>query len=535
MERKEYDTNRRFLSTVVLCHFAIVGCAVSLKGYAGTATRMKNGQAASIQAASIQAAPIQNDRHHDQQDTQHGARAQSQSDNASRLTDCAPAHLTDYLPYYLGDSGYGFVQALLKNKVIVDNAAPPVVLTDILAGGSPALWSGTNPTLALFDSFSEGADANVEHDRSLAFGELFAPDGILTSRMLFAGALTNSLMSPAEIFGGEPVISQITPDLIARMFPDAARVNIERYWPLMRKALAERGLVDRAMVLMALATVRAETATFNPISETPSPLNTQAPGHPFNKYDRRPDLGNLGPPDGAMFRGRGFIQLTGRKNYGYYGAMLGYDLTSNPDLANAPQPAAQILAAYLKENESPIRTALMMSDLAMARKIINGGSNGLDKFTVAFLIGAQLIRNSDSDLPPAKELQGRRDSRNVAGGNAPSVFTSASNGVKSREKRIDSLADGKSRAKKRDDLPDAKTKVMKREDLTKGKSKAMRREDLTKGKIKAKKRDEATIASNRTNGKTNGRTNGGTDGKSKSKGFFLFRPFRLFRTISSLP
>src|SRR5262249_35479269 len=161
---------------------------------------------------------------------------------------------------------------------------------------------------------------------------------------------THSLAYPLDAFGGASVISQITPDLVAKMFPGGARGNIDKYWPLMRRALADRGLVDRAMVLMALATVRAETAMFNPISEAPSPLTTQAPGHPFNRYDRRPVLGNLGPPDGAMFRGRGFIQLTGRKNYWYYGSLLGYDLTGNPELANAPQPAAQILAAYLKEN-----------------------------------------------------------------------------------------------------------------------------------------------------------------------------------------
>jgi len=197
---------------------------------------------------------------------------------------------------------------------------------------------------------------------------------------------------PDYLRSGASVISQITPDLISKMFPGAPRANIEKYSPLVRSALVERGLVDKAMVLMAMATVRAETAMFDPISEAPSFLNTQLPGPPFNKYDRRPDLGNLGPPDGAMFKGRGFIQLTGRKNYGFYGALLGYNLIGNPELANTPQPAAQILAAYLKENESPIRSALAMGDLAAARKIVNGGVNGLDRFITAFLIGNQLIR-----------------------------------------------------------------------------------------------------------------------------------------------
>lgn len=198
--------------------------------------------------------------------------------------------------------------------------------------------------------------------------------------------------------GGASVMAQLTPNLVARMFPSAPRANIERYLPMIRRAMIERGLVDKMMVVMSLATIRVETSRFDPISEVPSALNTQSPGPPFNKYDRRADLGNQGPPDGAMFKGRGFIQLTGRKNYVYYGGLLGYDLIGNPELANTPQPAAQILAAYLKENESAIRSALAAGDLATARRIVNGGLNGLDRFTTAFLIGNQLIQEYSGEL-----------------------------------------------------------------------------------------------------------------------------------------
>ncbi|MGE0130439.1 MAG: glycoside hydrolase family 19 protein [Blastocatellales bacterium] len=217
-------------------------------------------------------------------------------------------------------------------------------------------------------------------------------------------------MGYSDVAGaGISVMSQITPDLVARMFPGAPRGNIERYLPLIRKALVERGLVDKMMVLMALATIRVETSRFDPISEAPSALNTQSPGPPFNKYDWRQDLGNLGPPDGAMFKGRGFIQLTGRKNYGFYGTLLGHNLTVNPELANTPQPAAQILAAYLKENEAAIRIALAAGDLATARRIINGGLNGLGQFTTAFMIGNQLIRDYKGEFVLSTKWPGLRE------------------------------------------------------------------------------------------------------------------------------
>src|SRR5262245_430512 len=217
----------------------------------------------------------------------------------------------------------------------------------VLIEGPTASGFDTRPNVVFSDSFPWFAATRFQLDY------LFAPappEVIVTD----AAPYLYDPMNLAGFFGGGSVMSLITSDMVAGMFPDAARANIERYLPLVCKALSERGLLDKPMVLMALATVRVETATFAPISEAPSPLNTQHPGPPFNKYDRRPDLGNNGPPDGAMFKGRGFIQLTGRKNYGLYGALLGYNLIENPELANTPQPAAQILAAYLKENESSI-------------------------------------------------------------------------------------------------------------------------------------------------------------------------------------
>jgi len=317
-------------------------------------------------------------------------------------------------------------------------------------------------------------------------------------------------MNLAGVLSEASAMSQLTLDLVVRMFPAAPRANIKKHLPLVRRALTERGLVDKSMILMALATVRAECATFDPISEAASPLNTEPPGPPFNKYDRRQDLGNLGPPDGARYRGRGFIQLTGRKNYKLYGSLLGYDLVGNPELANAPQPAAQILAAYLKENELSIRSALAAGDLSAARRIVNGGLNGLDSFRAAFLAGAPLIRDRESDVALSRESHGRRGSRKLKEVKATSISTSASKGVKSKEKKKDDLADGKTKAKKKDDAANEKAKVKKRDEVAEEKS-------------RAKKKDDDTAENNETKG------------KKKGKGFFLFRPFRALRAASSRP
>ncbi len=144
---------------------------------------------------------------------------------------------------------------------------------------------------------------------------------------------------------------------------------------------------------MALATIRAETESFLPISEFQSRFNTSPGGHPFDLYDNRKDLGNQGPPDGASYKGRGFIQLTGRTNYQVHGTAigLGNQLVQNPDLANDPEIAARLLASFLKNKEGLIKQALLADDLATARRLVNGGSHGLDAFTNAYRIGERLI------------------------------------------------------------------------------------------------------------------------------------------------
>lgn len=61
----------------------------------------------------------------------------------------------------------------------------------------------------------------------------------------------------------------------------------------------------------------------------------------------RKSLGNTEEGDGWKYRGRGFIQLTGRSNYRRYGKLLGVDLEGKPDLANDPEVAAMIAVVYL--------------------------------------------------------------------------------------------------------------------------------------------------------------------------------------------
>ncbi len=240
--------------------------------------------------------------------------------------------------------------------------------------------AGFNPG-AIDGSFGPGTRAAV-----LAFqrSEQLVADGIV-------GPSTAAALHLAEIPTIPSAVPGVTTAIVARMFPQTPVANIAANLPPVLNALVTADLADKAMVLMALGTIRAETESFRPISEGKSQFNTSPSGAPFDLYDNRKDLGNQGPPDGANFCGRGFVQLTGRANYTHYAAEINQDLVGTPTLANDPAIASQLLARFLADRESAIRQALANNDLATARKLVNGGSNGLDRFTSAFNIGSGLI------------------------------------------------------------------------------------------------------------------------------------------------
>ncbi len=210
-------------------------------------------------------------------------------------------------------------------------------------------------------------------------------DGLVGFRTATALKLSARVAPP-------PGMPAIGVEIVARMFPLTPLPPIRRNLPLVMNALHAAGLTAPTIVLAALATIRAEAEGFEPIDEYISRYNTSPGGHPFDLYDRRHDLGNEGPPDGARFRGRGFVQLTGRANYKKFGEKIGLpSLPETPDQANDPSVAAYLLAAFLDAAELPIKQALLDGRLATARSLVNGGTNGLARFTDAYLTGAKAL------------------------------------------------------------------------------------------------------------------------------------------------
>lgn len=137
------------------------------------------------------------------------------------------------------------------------------------------------------------------------------------------------------------------------------------------KALSDIGILTPMTLIGALATVRTEVGRgFLPVRE-----NTDGKAYEL----RTKDLGNYCPGDGFKYRGGGYIQLTGRKNYEAYGAAIGADIVCHPDLTVTDiSVSAAILARYFKDRG--IQTMCDNRQWKDVRYAVNGGYNGLDTF-----------------------------------------------------------------------------------------------------------------------------------------------------------
>ena len=142
--------------------------------------------------------------------------------------------------------------------------------------------------------------------------------------------------------------------------------------PYITNSLAKRNILNRSCLIAALATIKVETGGFSPISEY------GGDAYFLDMYEGRRDLGNSEYGDGILYKGRGFVQITGRANYEYYGRKLNLNLVENPDLALHPEAASEILAEYFLD--LLVSQAANADDWEKVRRLVNGGLNGWDEF-----------------------------------------------------------------------------------------------------------------------------------------------------------
>lgn len=134
-------------------------------------------------------------------------------------------------------------------------------------------------------------------------------------------------------------------------------------------ASAELPLTWRAYLL---------ATSFHETAQTMQPITERGGRSYFDKYDAGTKLGamlgNTQPGDGFLFRGRGYVQLTGRSNYARASKEVGVDLIAAPDRALEAQLAAKIAILGMSEGWFTGKkfADYLPGNYTAARRIING-------------------------------------------------------------------------------------------------------------------------------------------------------------------
>ncbi|MCD9028468.1 LysM peptidoglycan-binding domain-containing protein [Luteimonas sp. BDR2-5] len=177
------------------------------------------------------------------------------------------------------------------------------------------------------------------------------------------GPVTGPAPSPPPLPGGDA--GGISAAQLRQIVPQLSASQAEAVVPHLNYAMAEANINTPQRQAMFIAQLAHESGGFRYLEEIASGA----------AYEGRADLGNTQPGDGVRYKGRGYIQVTGRHNYTQAGRALGLDLVNNPGLAAQPENAARIAAWYW--NSRNINAAADRGDFVQVTRLINGGTNGL--------------------------------------------------------------------------------------------------------------------------------------------------------------
>ncbi len=88
-------------------------------------------------------------------------------------------------------------------------------------------------------------------------------------------------------------------------------------------------------------------------------------------------MGNVNPNDGWDFRGRGYIQLTGRSNYELFEKDTGLKVVENPGLVATLYPMESAVWFWERNKIGDLCVDSTDKTIRMVTRRINGGTNGL--------------------------------------------------------------------------------------------------------------------------------------------------------------
>ena len=192
-------------------------------------------------------------------------------------------------------------------------------------------------------------------------------------------AVTGATLGTAIALGGSsqsidtPTPTQPVVKSTAPAKPVQKLVTGSPHEALLKSEATKSGLSGTELAAF-LSQCAHETLNFKRLSEFGNKLH-------FKKYEKKYSpkkaqlLGNIHPGDGIRFKGRGYIQLTGRYNYERAAKSLDIPLDQHPELLEQPEIAAKVAVWYWKHRVAP--KVDDFHDVHAVTRAINPGMKGL--------------------------------------------------------------------------------------------------------------------------------------------------------------
>lgn len=186
--------------------------------------------------------------------------------------------------------------------------------------------------------------------------------------------------------------SIITAAQLRRLNPNLLPVRAELFANVLNDALAEVDITSNRRIRHFMAQTMVETGALRSLVESTNYTNPVRLDEIFKNvqgvehakrliqagpvaigntiYANKNGNGGVESGDGYRFRGRGFLQVTGRANYRNISEIVGLPLERQPEMLGEPQPSAKAACAFW--NARRIDTAADADDISTVTLLVNG-------------------------------------------------------------------------------------------------------------------------------------------------------------------
>jgi len=172
----------------------------------------------------------------------------------------------------------------------------------------------------------------------------------------------------------------MTPKEIRSIAVHADDKKIEVYTPLLNQYMHEYKICGAEREAAFLATIIHESGHFRYTREIASGV----------AYEGREDLGNIHKGDGVKFKGRGLIQITGRRNYEQISNEFGIDFVKNPHLLEEPEWAVKSACWWWQSNG--LNEIADKGDFQKVTRRVNGGLTGWAERSKWYALAKSVLR-----------------------------------------------------------------------------------------------------------------------------------------------